>query len=91
MVSTIIFCSIYFYPIILNKVYICISIILSYGLEDYNSTPANKAQNENDLGQADIIIGPKTGVVLYIGFAIIFSSIMAVGIYIVNKKVINKI
>lgn len=61
------------------------------GLEDYNSTPANKAQNENDLGQADIIIGPKTGVVLYIGFAIIFSSIMAVGIYIVNKKVINKI
>ena len=61
------------------------------GLEDYNSTPANKAQNENDLGQADIIIGPKTGVVLYIGFAIIFSSIMALGIYIVNKKVINKI
>lgn len=61
------------------------------GLEDYNSTPANKAQNENDLGQADIIIGPKTGVFLYIGFAIIFSGIMAVGIYIVNKKVINKI
>ena len=61
------------------------------GLEDYNSTPANKAQNENDLGQADIIIGPKTGVVLYIGFAIIFTSIMAVGIYILNKKVINKI
>ncbi len=61
------------------------------GLEDYNSTPANKAQNENDLGQADIIIGPKTGVVLYIGFAITFMSIMLVGIYIVNKKVINKI
>ena len=61
------------------------------GLEDYNSTPANKAQNENDLGQADIIIGPKTGVVLYIGFAITFMSIMAVGIYILNKKVINKI
>lgn len=61
------------------------------GLEDYNSTPANKVQNENDLGQADIIIGIKTGVVLYIGFAIIFTSIMAVGIYIVNKKVINKV
>ncbi len=61
------------------------------GLEDYNSTPGNKAQNENDLGQADIIIGPKTGVVLYIGFAIIFMGIMAVGIYIINKKVINNI
>ena len=61
------------------------------GLEDYNSTPANKAQNENDLGQADIIIGPKTGVVLYIGFAIILISIMTVVVYILNKKVINKI
>ncbi len=61
------------------------------GLKDYNSTPGNKAQNENDLGQADFIVGPKTGVVLYIGFAIIFASVMAVGIYILNKKVINKI
>lgn len=60
------------------------------GLEDYNSTPANKAQNENDLGQADIIIVPKTGVFLYIGFAITLTSIMAVGIYILNKKVIKK-
>ncbi len=61
------------------------------GLKDYNSTPANKAQNENDLGQADFIVGPKTGVVLYIGFAMIFAGIMAVGIYVINKKVINKI
>lgn len=60
------------------------------GLEDYNSIPANKAQNENDLGQADIIIGPKTGVFLYIGFAITLMSIMAVAIYILNKKVIKK-
>lgn len=60
------------------------------GLEDYNSTPANKAQNENDLGQADIMIGPKTGVFLYIGFAIILMSIMTVAIYILNKKVIKR-
>lgn len=59
------------------------------GLEDYNSTPGNKAQNENDLGQADIIIGPKTGVILYIGFAIALMSIMAVAIYVLNKKVIK--
>ncbi len=60
------------------------------GLEDYNSTPANKAQNENDLGQADIIIGPKTGVFLYIGYTLILLSIMTVAIYIINKKVIRK-
>ena len=60
------------------------------GLEDYNSTPGNKAQNENDLGQADIIIGPKTGVFLYIGFAIGLMSIMAVAIYILNEKAIKR-
>lgn len=60
------------------------------GIEDYNSTPGNKAQNENDLGQADIIIVPKTGVVLYIGIVIIVMSIMTAGIYILNKKVISK-
>ena len=60
------------------------------GLEDYNSTPGNKAQNENDLGQADIIIVPKTGVFLYIGYTILLISIMTVAVYIINKKVINK-
>ncbi len=60
------------------------------GLEDYNSTPGNKAQNENDLGQADIIIGPKTGAVLYIGYTIVLLSIMIVAIYVINKKVIKR-
>lgn len=60
------------------------------GIEDYNSTPANKASNENDLGQADIIIGPKTGVVLYLGTVLSFMMILTAGIYILNKKVIKK-
>lgn len=61
------------------------------GIEDFNSTPANKASNENDLGQADIIIGPKTGVVLYIGIILIFMIILTSGVYIINKKVIKKV
>ena len=59
------------------------------GLEDYNSTVANKSQTENDLGHADIIIGVKTGVVLYIGIVIVTISILTLGIYILNKKVIK--
>lgn len=61
------------------------------GIEDFNSAPANKASNENDLGQADIIIGPKTGVVLYIGIILIFMIILTLGVYMVNKKVIKKV
>lgn len=61
------------------------------GIEDYNSTPGNRAQNENDLGQADIIIGPKTGVVIYLGIIILFITALTIGIYVVNKKVIKKI
>lgn len=61
------------------------------GIEDFNSTPANKASNENDLGQADIIIGPKTGIVLYMGIVLIFMIILTAGVYIINKKVIKEI
>lgn len=61
------------------------------GIEDFNSAPANKASSENDLGQADIIIGPKTGMVLYIGIILIFMIILTAGVYIINKKVINKV
>ena len=32
-----------------------------YGVSDINSIPANKAQGENDLGAADLIIAVKTG------------------------------
>ena len=39
----------------------------SLGLSDVNSTPGNKAQGENDMDSADLIISIGTGrVVLYI-------------------------
>ena len=59
------------------------------GLNDYNSTVANKAQTENDLGHADIIIAVKTGVVLYIGIVLLTIAILTFGVYILNKKVIK--
>ena len=59
------------------------------GIKDYNSTVANKAQSEDDLGHADVIIGIKTGVVLYIGIVLFTVAILTLGIYILNKKVIK--
>ena len=61
------------------------------GIEDYNSTPANKVSNENDLGQADIIIGIKTGVVLYLATILTVMAVLTAGIYMLNKKVIRRI
>ena len=58
------------------------------GLEDMNSTPANKAQGENDLGTADVLLTVNTGgPVLYIGVTIVILGILAIGIYLVKKKI----
>ena len=63
-----------------------------YGISDKNSTPANKAQGENDLGKADTIILIKTGeVFLYVSVVItsmLLGCIVAFIVY--NKIVIRK-
>jgi hypothetical protein len=59
------------------------------GIVASNSTFANKGQNENDIGSADIIIGVKTGVTLYITSILAFIVVLTAGIYVLNKKVIN--
>ncbi len=62
------------------------------GLEDIDSTAANKVQNEDDYSSADVIIGTKTGeVYLYILLTITTIGIFAVGIYFINKKVLRRI
>jgi len=62
------------------------------GIFDYDSTEANKNQNEDDNSTASVIIGVKTGgAVLYLTITIICIGIMAIGIYIINKKVIKGI
>lgn len=63
-----------------------------YGVSDNNSTPANKAQGENDLGSADISILIKTGEI-FINISIIITSILLGSIVIFityNKIVLSK-
>ena len=46
-----------------------------YGISDSNSTPANKAQGENDIDGADIVIAIKTGEV-FINISVIITSML---------------
>lgn len=60
-----------------------------YGLHDTNSTPANKAQNEDDISTVDAIISVKTGgVVIYTSALIvcIMLGIMGGMIFIKSRK-----
>lgn len=47
------------------------------GLKDSNSTPGNKAQGENDMSSADVIISIRTGGIVYIS---IIMSVVAIGV-----------
>lgn len=61
-----------------------------FGYEDYNSQVANKAQGENDLDYANLIITVKTGqVAIYITITLISIAIVAIGIYEINKRVLK--
>lgn len=60
------------------------------GLEDVNSIAGNKDEKENDLGFANVIITVKTGqVIIYSTLTITTIAILAVGIYLIKKYVIN--
>lgn len=62
------------------------------GLEDIDSTVANKVQTEDDYSSADVIISIKTGeVYIYIIVTLISVMILGAGIYLINKKVLSKI
>lgn len=62
------------------------------GLEDIDSKVANKVQTEDDYSSADAIIGTKTGeVYMYILLTISTISILGVGIYLIKKKVLNRV
>ncbi len=62
------------------------------GIKDANSTPQNRANGENDMSSADIIISIKTGAVIYYSI-IIFIVVAIIGIFVVpiiiekNKKI----
>ncbi len=61
-----------------------------YGVSDYNSTPGNKAQGENDMSSSDIIILIKTGEAL-IYTSVIITTLMITGlaILVVSRKIVQ--
>lgn len=62
------------------------------GLADIDSKPGNKVQNEDDMSNADAMIGVKTGeIYVYILITITSITILGVGIYFINKKVLRRI
>ena len=59
------------------------------GVEDINSTPANRSQGENDMSQAEVLISIRTGkAIIYISLVLSIIIIIGVGIYFIKKKVI---
>ncbi len=62
------------------------------GVEDMDSTPANKVADEDDMSQADILLSVVTGamIALYITLAVAILTIIIVSIILIQKKVLKK-
>lgn len=61
------------------------------GLQDEDSTPANKVEGENDMSMADLAISLKTGELpMYIGITVAAMAIFVIGLYFIKKKVLTK-
>ncbi len=61
------------------------------GLKDVNSEPGNKAENENDMSKADIVLSIVTGKVIIYGLlGLTITSMLAFGVVMIKKKVLNK-
>ncbi|MCI9177826.1 MAG: hypothetical protein HFJ28_04565 [Clostridia bacterium] len=61
------------------------------GLEDIDSTPANKMQNEDDMSNADILLSIVTGkIVIYSTLTLCILFILAISIVIIQRKVLIK-
>lgn len=62
------------------------------GKVDIDSTPGNKAQNEDDISSADLVLSIVTGkIASYTGIVIASIAIIAFGAYEVKKHVLDKI
>lgn len=60
-----------------------------YGALDVDSTPGNKATNEDDYSTANVLASVKTGdVVIYTTLVLTVIAIVGVGIYMIKKKVL---
>lgn len=76
----------------INNVAEIYEAINNLGVEDIDSTPANKVQTEDDISSADVVIGVKTGeIYVYIVITLTSVALLGVGIYFINKKVLKNI
>ena len=60
------------------------------GLADIDSTTGNKASNEDDMSNADLVVTVKTGeYILFGGLTILVVALIGVGAYFIKKKVLR--
>ena len=61
------------------------------GAADKDSTPGNRVNKEDDMGQADLIIGVKTGAAIsYVLITLSIIVVLGVASFLVSKKVLSK-
>ena len=61
------------------------------GLKDIDSTEANRETEEDDLGQADVLVSLVTGkIIMYTGIIIVVLAMITTGIIVIKKKVLTK-
>ena len=61
------------------------------GLQDIDSTVANKIETEDDMGKADVIFSLVTGkIVMYTSIAFVVIALIGFGAYEIKKRVLNK-
>ena len=56
------------------------------GIKDSNSTPANRANNENDYSSADVILSIRTGGAVYAGIVIGIIAVLGIIAYVIIRK-----
>lgn len=56
------------------------------GISDSNSTPGNKAEGENDMSSADVIISIRTGGMLYLSIFIVMVAVSGAIAFIILKR-----
>ena len=61
------------------------------GLPDIDSTVANKAEGEDDMSTADVVVSLVTGkIVMYTSITLVVVALLGFGIYEIKKRVLNK-
>ena len=64
-----------------------------YGMKDQDSTPGNKQDGEDDISYADLLITLGTGkeVASFIGITLGVLAIIGLAVYVIKKRILNKI